>query len=132
MTIRTILPPVDPSSGFWAASARNGFDAPSLWVAASDALATVFALTPMEVRDFLDGTTGDLLADDIGFIEGGAADAAAIEALLYARLRHLGWQRLYAQTIAAIRTGDAARPASPPKPPGTHGESARPAQRSRD
>jgi hypothetical protein len=132
MTIRTILPPVDPSSGFWAAAARNGYDAPSLWVMASDALATVFALAPLEVRDFLDSTTGGLLADDIGFIEGGPADAAAIATLLHARLRHLGWQRLYAQTIAAIRTRDAARPTPRPKPPGTRPGFVRPVPRSRD
>jgi hypothetical protein len=75
----------------------------STWMMASDALARTFALNPIEVRDFLDGDAGRLLADDIGFIEGGPTNAAAIEALINARLRHLGWQRLYQQAISQIR-----------------------------
>ena len=107
MTTRTILPTTDPSSGFWAASARNGYQVESVWAMASDALATIFALTPIEVRDFLDSHAGRLLADDIGFIEGGPTDTAAIETLIKARLGHLGWQRLYEQAISEIRAGHA-------------------------
>jgi hypothetical protein len=103
MKIRKVLPTKDPSSGFWAVSKRNGYEVQSVWIMASDALARTFALDPMEVRDFLDGDAGRLLADDIGFIEGGPIDAAAIEALINARLRHLGWQRLYQQAISQIR-----------------------------
>ena len=103
MTIGTILPTKDPSSGFWAASERNGFEVRLVWAMASDALATIFALKPTEVRDFLDGHAGRLLADDIGFIEGGPTDTAAVEALIRARLDHLGWRRLYEQAISEIR-----------------------------
>jgi hypothetical protein len=84
-------------------SERNGYDVRSLWVMASNALANAFALDPIEVREFLDGDAGHLLADDIGFIEGGPTDVAAIEALINARLRHTGWQRLYRQAISHIR-----------------------------
>ena len=111
MTTRTILPTTDPSSGFWAASARNGYQVESVWAMASDALATIFALTPIEVRDFLDSHAGRLLADDIGFIEGGPTDTAAIETLIKARLGHLGWQRLYEQAISEIRARE--RPKGP-------------------
>ena len=86
MTIRTILPTKDPLSGFWAASERNGYDVQLVWTMASDALATIFALKPTEVRDFLDSHAGRLLADDISFIEGGPTDTAAIETLIKARL----------------------------------------------
>jgi hypothetical protein len=103
MKNRTILLTKDPSSGFWAVSKRNGYEVQSTWMMASDALARTFALNPIEVRDFLDGDAGRLLADDIGFIEGGPTNAAAIEALINARLRHLGWQRLYQQAISQIR-----------------------------
>ena len=108
MMTRTILPTTDPSSGFWAASARNGYQVESVWAMASDALATIFALTPIEVRDFLDSHAGRLLAD-IGFIEGGPTDTAAIETLIKARLGHLGWQRLYEQAISEIRRGNASK-----------------------
>src|SRR5512144_1897346 len=109
MTTRTILPTTDPSSGFWAASERNGYAVQSVWAIASDAVATIFALTPIEVRDFLDSHAGRLLADDIGFIEGGPTDSAAIETLIGARLAHLGWRRLYDQTISEIRAQALAR-----------------------
>lgn len=46
-----------------------------MWVMASDALATIFALNPTEVRDLLDGCAGRLLADDMSFIEGGLTSA---------------------------------------------------------
>ncbi len=103
MTIRTILPTRDPLSGFWAASERNGYEAQLVWAMASDALATIFALKPTEVRDFLDSHAGRLLADDISFIEGGPANTEAIEALIEERLGHLGWRRLYEQAISKIR-----------------------------
>lgn len=98
-----VLPTKDPSAGFWAASLRNGYDVRSLWLLASRALANIFALDAMEVRDFLDSDAGYLLARDIGFIEGGPTDVAAIEALINARLCHVGWQRLYQQAIAQVR-----------------------------
>jgi hypothetical protein len=60
-------------------------------------------LTPIEVRDFLDSPAGRLLADDICFIEGGPKDTEAIEMLINARLRHVGWRRLYEQTLSEIR-----------------------------
>lgn len=103
MTIRTILPTKVPSSGFWAASERNGYEVQLVWAMASDAVATIFALKPTEVRDFLDSHGGRLLADDISFIEGGPTTAEAIEALIKARLGHLGWRRLYEQAISEIR-----------------------------
>jgi hypothetical protein len=103
MTIRTILPTRDSLSGFWAASERNGYEVQLVWAMASEALATIFALTPTEVRDFLDSHAGRLLADDISFIEGGPRNAEAIEALIKARLGHLGWRRLYEQAILEIR-----------------------------
>ena len=112
MTIRTILPTGDPSSGFWAAGERNGYELEAVWVMASDALATIFALTPIEVRDFLDGHAGRLLADDIAFIEGGPTDTEAIRTLIRARLRHLGWRRLYDQAISQVRAKPA--PQTPP------------------
>ena len=65
MTIRTILPTKDPLSGFWAASERNGYEVRLVWAMASDALARIFALTPAEVRDFLDSPAGRLLADEL-------------------------------------------------------------------
>jgi hypothetical protein len=101
--IRTILPTKNPSSGFWAASERNGYEVQSVWVMASDALATIFALNPTEVRDLLDGCAGRLLADDMSFIEGGPTSAEAIQDLIRARLEHLGWRRLYEQVISEIR-----------------------------
>jgi hypothetical protein len=104
MRNRTILPTKDPSSGFWAASERDGYEVQLVWAMASDALATIFALTPTEVRDFLDSHAGRLLADDISFIEGGPTNAEAIEVLIKARLDHLGWRRLYEQVISEIRT----------------------------
>ena len=109
MTTRTILPTKDPSSGFWAASERNGYQVQSVWAMASDALAMILALTPIEVRDFLDSHAGRLLADDIGFIEGGPTDTAAIEILIKARLGHLGWRRFYDQAISEIRAQAHAR-----------------------
>lgn len=92
-------------SGFWGASARNGHDVEGAWAAASNALATVFELQPADVRDLLDSGVGNLLGDDIGFIEGSVCDAEAIEALIRARLDHLGWRRLYMRAISAIRAG---------------------------
>ena len=109
MTIRTILPTADSLSGFWAASKRNGYEVDAVWAMASDALATIFALTPIEVRGFLDSHAGRLLADDIGFIEGGPTDTAAIESLITARLGHLGWRRFYQQAISEIRARERAR-----------------------
>jgi hypothetical protein len=103
MTIRTILLTKDPLWGFWAASERNGYEVQLVWAMASDALATIFALKPTEVRDFLDSHAGRLLADDISFIEGGPTSAEAIESLIRARLHHLGWRRLYEQAISEIR-----------------------------
>jgi hypothetical protein len=102
-TIRTILPTKNPSSGFWAASERNGYEVQSVWAMASDALATIFALNPTEVRDLLDGCAGRLLADDMSFIDGGPINAEAIQALIRARLEHLGWRLLYEQVISEIR-----------------------------
>ncbi len=103
---RTILPPRNPTSGFWAAAARNGHDAEAVWVAASEALGTVFDLQPAEVRSLMDSDLGQLLADDIGFIDGDARDPDAIEDLIRSRLHHAGWHRLYTQAIAAVRTAD--------------------------
>jgi hypothetical protein len=82
---------------------RNGYEVQSVWAIASNALATIFALNPTEVRDFLDGCAGRLLADDMSFIDGGPINAEAIQALIRARLEHLGWRRLYEQVISEIR-----------------------------
>ena len=106
--MKTILPTIDPSSGFWAASERNGYQVQSVWAMASLAVATIFMLTPTEVRDFLDSHAGRLLADDIGFIEGGPTDTAAIESLIKARLGHLGWWRFYDQAISEIQAREGA------------------------
>ena len=105
MTVRAILPTRNPCAGFWAASQRNGYDAASAWAAASGALANIFGLSPSEVRDFLDGEAGRLLADDLGFIAGGLS-AEAVETLIRARLDHLGWQRFYKKAIARARKRD--------------------------
>lgn len=70
---------------------------------ASEAMAAIFALTPFEIRDFLDGPAGRILADDLAFIEDGPTDADAIETLIRARLHHLGWRRLYEYAIAEAR-----------------------------
>ena len=113
MTIETILPTKDPLSGFWAASERNGYEVQLVWAMASNAVATIFALKPTEVRDFLDSHAGCLLADDISFIEGGPTNTEAIEALIKARLGHLGWRRLYEQAISEIRAQKCA-PKDPP------------------
>ena len=130
MTIRTILPTMDSSSGFWAASERNGYEVQAVWAMASDALATIFALTPIEVRDFLDSHAGRLLADDIGFIQGGPTDTAAIETLIQARLRHLGWRRLYEQTISEVRAQERAPQDPRSKHSNAYSSPMRPAQRS--
>ncbi len=106
MTTRAILPTRNPGAGFWAASQRNGYEAEPVWAAASGALASIFGLSPTAVRDFLDGEAGRLLADDIGFIAGGPMNAEAIEALITARLGHLGWQRFYNKAIARARGAD--------------------------
>ncbi len=100
---RTILPPRYPASGFWAAAVRNGYDPEAVWTAASEALGTVFDLHPTEVRSLLDSDLGQLLADDIGFIDGDARDPDAIEDLIRFRLHHAGWHRLYTQAIAKVR-----------------------------
>jgi hypothetical protein len=107
MTIRAILPTKNPSAGFWAASQRNGYDAAAVWAAASGALASIFGLRPSEVRDFLDGEAGGLLANDLGFIADGPS-AEAIEMLISARLQYLGWQRFYKQAIARARASSPA------------------------
>jgi hypothetical protein len=101
--MRAILPTKDPSSGFWAVSEHKGYEVQSVWIMASEALATIFSLNPTEVRDLLDGHAGRLLADDISFIDGGPTSAEAIQALIQARLCHLGWRRLYEQAISEIR-----------------------------
>ncbi len=129
MTMKTILPTTNPSSGFWAASERNGYQVQSVWAMASDALAMIFALTPIEVRDFLDSHAGRLLADDIGFIEGGPTDTAAIETLIKARLGHLGWQRFYQQTISEIRGRAHARKEPRSKHSNAYSKPMRPAPR---
>ena len=103
MTTRGVLPTRNPCAGFWAASQRNGYQAERVWAAASEALASIFELSPSEVRDFLDSEAGSLLADDIGFITEGPMDAEAIEILITSRLNHLGWQRFYTQAIARVR-----------------------------
>ena len=102
MKTEVILPARNPFAGFWAASQRNGYDVAAAWAAASRALARIFGLSPSEVRDFLDGEAGRLLADDIAFIAGGW-DAEAIELLIKVRLDHLGWQRFYTEAIARVR-----------------------------
>lgn len=106
MTASPILPSRNPASGLWAAAARNGYDAEAVWEAAGHALVAIFDLSPLETRDLLDSDLGQLLGDDIVFIERHACDAEAIEDLIRARLRHVGWQRLYASAIAAIRSRD--------------------------
>lgn len=111
--IHVTVPPIPPSrnlkSGFWAASIRNGYDAEAVWEAASHALAAVFHLRPTEARDLLDSDLGQLLGDDIPFIEGHACDAEYIEDLIRSRLHHVGWRRLYTQAITAIRSRDSGR-----------------------
>lgn len=102
MKIEAILPSRNPFAGFWAASQRNGYDAAAAWAAASRAVGRTFGLSPGEVRDFLDGEAGRLLADDLAFIAGGW-DAESIEHLINARLDHVGWQRFYAEAIARVR-----------------------------
>lgn len=106
MTTKAILPTRNPSAGFWAASRRNGYDAESVWAAASVALANTFGLSPPAVRNFLDGEAGRVLADDLGFIAEGPINAEAIETLIAARLAHLGWQRFYERAIARARSGE--------------------------
>lgn len=104
-----IAPPIPPSrnrdSGFWAATTRNGYDAQAVWETAGQALMAVFHLRPSETRDLLDSDLGQLLADDILFIEGHACDSDAIEDLIRSRLHHLGWRRLYLRAVEAIRHG---------------------------
>lgn len=109
---RGVLPPLGPTSGFWAATTRRGYNARAVWAAASAALTSVFHLRPTETRDLLDSDLGELLAGDLGFIEGNIHDAEAIEDLIRSRLDHLGWRRLYLQAIAAIRRADSG-PATP-------------------
>ncbi len=108
MTTRAILPTKNPRAGFWAASERNGYDAAYVWEAASDALASVFGLSPSEIRDFLDSDAGRILANDLGFIAGGPTGPEAIETLIMARLEHLGWQRFYKRAIARVRASSTA------------------------
>lgn len=103
MSNRTILPPKDPSAGFWAGCARHGYNVRAVWAMASEAVAATFGLTPAQTRDLLDSDAGTLLAEDIGFIDEGPTGAAAIEALLDARLAHLGWRRLYDRAISEVR-----------------------------
>lgn len=105
MSVRAILPTADPASGFWAASRDNGLDSHLAWAAASWALARVFRLKPAEVRFYLDSDAGRLLAEDLMFIDGDPTSADAIEALIWARLDHLGWRRWYAAAIAQVRGG---------------------------
>lgn len=113
MTSSAVLPTKNPAAGFWAASQRNGYDAESVWAAASEALASIFGLSPSEARDFLDGEAGRLLADDIGFIADDPTNAEAIMTLIMARLDYLGWQRFYRQAIARVRASS--RPPNHPR-----------------
>lgn len=108
MTTSAVLPTRNPAAGFWAASQRNGYDAESVWAAASEALANIFGLSPCEARDFLDGEAGRLLADDIGFIADDPTSAEAIMTLIMARLDYLGWQRFYRQAVARVRASSRA------------------------
>jgi hypothetical protein len=108
MTSSPILPTRNPAAGFWAASQRNGYDAESVWAAASEALANVFGLSAIEVRDFLDGEAGHLLADDLGFIADDPANPETIMTLIMARLDYLGWQRFYRQAVARVRASSRA------------------------
>lgn len=105
MTGSAVMPSADPTSGLWAASRQKGLDAERVWVAASLALAKVFRLQPADVRAFLDSDAGWLLSEDLMFIDGDPASSDAIEALIWARLDHLGWRRLYAEAIAQVRAG---------------------------
>ncbi len=110
MSNRTILPPKDPAAGFWSVRARRGHDVHAVWAMASEAVAVTFGLTPAEARDLLDSDAGSLLAEDLGFIDEGPTGTAAIEALLHARLAHLGWRRLYDRAIAEVRRHHRAEP----------------------
>lgn len=104
VTNDVILPPRTFQDGFWGAMRRNGHDVQAIWEAASRALAATFWLSPLESRDFLDSPAGHVLADDLSFIEGDPTGFRAIEALLAARLQHVGWRRWYAHAIAMART----------------------------
>ncbi len=106
MTAPPIPPPRNRASGFWASVTRQGYDGDAVWAAASHALAAVFELSSTEARDLLDSDLGQLLGDDIGFIDGDARDADVIEDLLQSRLHHLGWRRLYLHAITQLRGGN--------------------------
>jgi hypothetical protein len=103
MTTQAILPTRNPAGGFWAASQRNGYDAESVWAAASEALANIFGLSPSEARDFLDGEAGHFLANDLSFIADDPTSPETIMTLIMARLDYLGWQRFYRQAVARVR-----------------------------
>lgn len=102
MTTEAILPPRTFQDGFWGTMRRKDYDVQSVWEAASAALTAAFDLTPEESRDFLDGPAGRVLAEDIGFIEGGPSGSQTILALIGARLEHEGWCRWYGQALAAV------------------------------
>lgn len=100
---RSILPPLAPFDGFWAASRRNGHDPQATWTAVSEALADIFDLTPAAIRDFLDSVAGRVLAEDLSFIEGGPIGPQAIRTLIMVRLDDDGWRRWYGHMIAHAR-----------------------------
>ena len=99
----TILPTGNEAWGFWGTSTRNGYDAAMAWEAASDALATAFDLTPIQIRDLLDSRFGRHLADDLSFIEGGPASPQAIETHIMTRLADHRWRRWFEQAVDDVR-----------------------------
>lgn len=98
-----ILSTQNPLRGFCAACKSRGYNVRRVWNAASRALAMTFDLKPPEVRDFLDSDAGQILANDLMFIEGGPQTSQVIVELINARLTREGWRRWYDQTIAEVR-----------------------------
>jgi hypothetical protein len=104
MNTRTILPTNNTEWGFWGTAGHNGYDQQMAWEAASDALATGFDLTPVQVRDLLDARFGRHLADDLSLIPGGPERPEAIEQHIMVRLTDRGWRKWFERAVDEARS----------------------------
>ena len=103
MNTKTILPTNNTEWGFWGTAGRNGYDQQMTWEAVSDALATAFDLTPVQLRDLLDARFGRHVADDLSFILGGPVTGQAVEKHIMTRLADRGWSKWFERAVREAR-----------------------------
>ena len=85
--------------GLWGTSVSNGYDAALAWNTTSRFFAKTFNLTPEETRTLLDARFGRRLGDDLSFLNGGRATAAAISCHLEKRNADKGWRKHFEKAI---------------------------------